>query len=72
MEIPGIDHTDGRLIDDRLIGVGDNRKAELDRLVSEDKSGDQDDAEGEKEQEVSLAFRLEPAGRHAHGNSSAN
>jgi hypothetical protein len=30
---------DGRLIDDRLIGVGDNGKAELNSLESEDKSG---------------------------------
>jgi len=72
MEIPGLDHIDGRPIDDRLIGVGDNGKAELDRLVSEDKSGDKDDAESEKEQEIPLAFRQEPAGKHAHRNSTAN
>ena len=72
MEIPGIDHIDGRLINDRLIGVSSGGKAELDRLVPEDKSGDKDDAESEKEQEVPSAFRLEPAGRHAHRNSTAN
>jgi hypothetical protein len=63
---------DGRLIDDRLIGVSPGGKAEFDRLVSEDKSGHKDDAESKKEQEVFLAFRLEPAGRHAHKNSTAN
>jgi hypothetical protein len=72
MEIPGLDHMDGRSIDDRLIGVGDNGKAELDGLESEEKSGDKDEAESEKEQEVTLTFRLEPPGRHAHRNSVAN
>jgi len=48
MEVPSIDHTDGRPIDDRLIGMGDNGKAELDSLESEDKSGDKDEAESEK------------------------
>ena len=72
MEIPGLDHADGRPIDDRLVGVGDNGKAELNRLVSEDKSCDKDAAESEKKQEVPTVFRLEPAGRHAHRNSTAN
>ena len=72
MEIPGLDHADGRLIDDRLVGVGDDGKAELDRLVPEDKRCDKDDAKSEKKQEVPTAFRPEPAGRHAHRNSTAN
>jgi hypothetical protein len=63
---------DGRLIDDRLIGVGDNGKAKLNTLESEGKSGDKDEAESEKEQEVPLTFRLETVGRHAHRNSVAN
>jgi len=72
MEIPSLDHMGGRPIDDRLVGVGDNGKSELDRLVSEDKSGHKDDAESEKDQEVPLTFRLEPAGKHAHRNSTVN
>lgn len=71
MEIPGLDHLDSRAIDNRFIGVSSSGKAELDRLVSKDKSDHKDDAESEKDQNVPVAFRLEPAGGHDDKNPTA-